>query len=247
MTLSGTAGATTAVVTQIAPMNGTTFNVAVSGMTGDGTVIADIGAGTATDLAGNATAASTSSDNMVNFISAPPIITEGASVAVTMSQNSTPTPFSLTLNATDANGDPLTWSILTPATHGTAGAAAGPANASAISYTPLANYYGADTFVVQVSDGALTDSITVNVTIVRGTFTLFLPVMRLTGTPDLVVTGYQPGSQQERVRGRRAGRGARDGDQPGQRGRRRRSGSTCISTRPARRRPRTRSGTRAAA
>ena len=42
VTLSGTAGATTAIVTQIAPNDGTTYNVAVSGMTGDGTVTASI-------------------------------------------------------------------------------------------------------------------------------------------------------------------------------------------------------------
>ena len=54
VTLSGTAGATTAVVTG----SGTTYNVAVSGMTGSGTVIADIAAGKAHDSAGNANAAS---------------------------------------------------------------------------------------------------------------------------------------------------------------------------------------------
>ena len=44
VTLGGTAGATTAVVTG----SGTTYNVAVSGMTLDGTVIASIAAGVAT-------------------------------------------------------------------------------------------------------------------------------------------------------------------------------------------------------
>ena len=43
VTLSGTAGATTATVSEIAPNNGTTYNVAVSGMTGSGTVIATVG------------------------------------------------------------------------------------------------------------------------------------------------------------------------------------------------------------
>ena len=67
VTLSGTAGATTATVTEIAPNNGTTYNVAVSGMTAPGTVIATIGASVATDVAGNANAASTSTDNTVDF------------------------------------------------------------------------------------------------------------------------------------------------------------------------------------
>ena len=67
MTLGGTAGATTAVVTQIAPNNNTTYNVAVSGMTGSGTVIATVGAGVAQDAASNGNAASTSTDNSVTY------------------------------------------------------------------------------------------------------------------------------------------------------------------------------------
>ena len=63
VTLGGTAGATTAIVTG----SGTTYNVAVSGMTSDGTVIASIAAGVAHDAAGNASVASTSTDNVVTF------------------------------------------------------------------------------------------------------------------------------------------------------------------------------------
>ena len=67
VTLSGTAGATTAHVTEIAPFDGTTFSVAVDGMTGPGSVIATIAAGVAQDAAGNSNAASTSTDNVVTF------------------------------------------------------------------------------------------------------------------------------------------------------------------------------------
>ena len=63
VTLSGTAGATTATVTG----SGTTYNVAVSGMTGSGTVIASLAAGVAHDAAGNANTASTSTDNTVTY------------------------------------------------------------------------------------------------------------------------------------------------------------------------------------
>jgi uncharacterized repeat protein (TIGR01451 family) len=62
--LSGTAGATTAVVSG----SGTTYNVAVSGMTTNGTVIASIAAGVATNAGGKANTASTSMDNAVTFI-----------------------------------------------------------------------------------------------------------------------------------------------------------------------------------
>ena len=67
VTLGGTAGATTDTVTEIAPNNGTTYNVAVSGMTGSGTVIASIAAGVAHDGATNPNEASTSSDNEVTY------------------------------------------------------------------------------------------------------------------------------------------------------------------------------------
>ena len=67
VTLSGSAGATTAVITQIAPNNGTTFNVDVSGMTDVGTVIASIPANMVQDSNGKFNIASTSSDNSVTY------------------------------------------------------------------------------------------------------------------------------------------------------------------------------------
>jgi large repetitive protein len=71
ITLSGTANATTAVITG----SGTTYNVAVSGMSGSGTVIATIAAGAATDAAGNENTASTSTDNTVTYDNTAPILT----------------------------------------------------------------------------------------------------------------------------------------------------------------------------
>jgi hypothetical protein len=63
VTLGGSAGATTATVSG----GPTVFNVAVSGMTANGTVTASIAAGVATDAAGNPNTASTSQDNSVVF------------------------------------------------------------------------------------------------------------------------------------------------------------------------------------
>ncbi|EFO81720.1 Immunoglobulin I-set domain protein [Oscillochloris trichoides DG-6] len=93
-----------------------------------------------------------------------PVITEGTSVNVTMSEDGNPTAFALTLNASDADGDTLTWEIATPAANGSAGAS-GTGTSKAITYTPTSNYNGSDSFVVRVSDGSLSDTITVNVTI----------------------------------------------------------------------------------
>ena len=67
VTLAGTAGATTAIVTETAPNNGTTYNVAVSGLTGAGTVTVSLEAGQVSDLAGNENTASTTSDATVTF------------------------------------------------------------------------------------------------------------------------------------------------------------------------------------
>ena len=114
----------------------------------------------------------------VGAVNDAPVITEGASINVTMSEDGSITPFSLTLHATDVDGDTLTWSISTPAGHGTA-SAIGTGTSKAISYTPTLNYIGSDSFDVQVSDGnGGTDTITVNVTIsaVEPTsFNLFFP------------------------------------------------------------------------
>jgi CSLREA domain-containing protein len=52
-----------------------TYTVTVSGMTGSGTVIAAVNAGAATDIFGNTSAASTSTDNTVTFSPATPVVT----------------------------------------------------------------------------------------------------------------------------------------------------------------------------
>jgi hypothetical protein len=67
VTLTGTAVPVTAVITETAPNNGTTYDVAVSGMTGSGTVIASIAAGVAADAAGNLNSPGSSTDNTVTW------------------------------------------------------------------------------------------------------------------------------------------------------------------------------------
>ena len=61
-------GALTAVVSGTGPI----YNVAVSGMTGTGTVVVNVLAGAATDAAGNASLASTSTDNAVTYNASTP-------------------------------------------------------------------------------------------------------------------------------------------------------------------------------
>src|SRR5437879_7036730 len=73
VTLSGTAGGTKTVTVRRGP---STYNVAVSGMTTSGTVLASIPAGVASDAAGNLNTASTSTDNSVTFTFVSPIVLE---------------------------------------------------------------------------------------------------------------------------------------------------------------------------
>jgi len=94
-----------------------------------------------------------------------PEITEGASVNVTMSQDGNPTPFALTLHATDAEGDTVYWNIVSYPEHGLANVT-GTGTSKSISYTPQTGYFGSDNFIVQIDDGrGLSDTITVNVQI----------------------------------------------------------------------------------
>src|SRR5207302_8913742 len=66
-TSSRTANATVANVSEIAPTDGTHFNVGIEGMTQSGTVIADIPAGAAHDSAGNNNTIGTFTDHTVTF------------------------------------------------------------------------------------------------------------------------------------------------------------------------------------
>ena len=65
VTLGGTAGVGSATVTVTG--GGATYNIAVSGITSDGTVTADVPADSAEDSAGNGNTASTSTDNTVTL------------------------------------------------------------------------------------------------------------------------------------------------------------------------------------
>jgi uncharacterized repeat protein (TIGR01451 family) len=127
-----------------------------------------------------------------------PVITQPDPQVVTMSQNGAPNPFSLALDATDADGDTLTWSIFTPAAHGTA-TASGTGYSKSIGYTPDTDYVGADSFVVRVSDGRLGDAtLTVNVTVevsyirVTGTVSMQGRVTRAGVPVTLTGTAYGP-------------------------------------------------------
>lgn len=63
-------------------------------------------------------------------------------------------------NDSDANGDTLTITGASAASHGTVGV-----NGGFVTYAPDANYFGSDSFTYTISDGTETDTATVNVTV----------------------------------------------------------------------------------
>ena len=75
--------------------SGTTYNVAVSGMTGNGTVIATVAAGVAQDAAGNANTASTSTDNTVTYDVTPPTVTINQAAGQADPTNASPINFTV--------------------------------------------------------------------------------------------------------------------------------------------------------
>ena len=95
--ISGTApGTKTATVTG----SGGNYNVAVTGMTGSGTVIATIAAGVAQDAALNANLASTSTDNTVTFDTVPPSVTINQAAGQPDPTNNSPINFTVVFSET---------------------------------------------------------------------------------------------------------------------------------------------------
>ena len=120
---------------------------------------------TATDAGtpGQETASASSSWTLVE--NTPPVISEGASTSTSMDEDGSPTPFDLTLHASDIDLDVISWSILSQPVSGTASVTGNDLLAS-VYYTPTTNYNGSHSFTVQTSDGkGGTDTITVNVTV----------------------------------------------------------------------------------
>ena len=126
VTLSGTAGATTATVTG----SGTTYNVAVTGMVRTGTVIATIAANVAQDAAGNKNSASTSTDNIITFntCTAPSITAQPISNGSTFTYGDTPNPSFSVSTSGDVSG--YQWQLLTTASGATWSDISGATSAS---------------------------------------------------------------------------------------------------------------------
>jgi subtilase family serine protease len=125
VTLGGTAGGTPVALATNPSGDRKTYNVAVSGMTGEGTVTASVAAGVAHDAAGNGNTASTSSDNLVTYTMSPPIVAGAVindgnaqrsmvdGLTVTFSQIVTIDAGAFDVERIDTGGGPVTVAVVT--------------------------------------------------------------------------------------------------------------------------------------
>ncbi|MBT5909115.1 MAG: cadherin-like domain-containing protein, partial [Opitutae bacterium] len=113
-----------------------------------------------------------------------PEITQGAGPLVVSMQEDNASSWSApNLNATDVDiGGTLIWSVSGAAANGIATISGSGLTPSTFTYVPHLNYFGSDSFVVQVSDGALTDSITVKVQVIPGPSPIFSASVNGAGT-----------------------------------------------------------------
>ncbi|MFT3893179.1 MAG: sortase [Anaerolineales bacterium] len=151
-TSSAAPGTLVGTVTNTGPA---TYNVAVTGMTGNGTVVASIAAGVATDTSGNGNTASSSIDNTVTYDNTRPIVAIGTPVPTTTVTG--PADFAVTVTgATTIN---LTNADVTLNTTGTATAATitvtngGTANPT----VTLSGITGNGTITITIAAGVASD------------------------------------------------------------------------------------------
>ncbi|MFT5663928.1 MAG: hypothetical protein ACI9JR_001319 [Gammaproteobacteria bacterium] len=134
-------------------------NVTFTASTGAGT---DSFTYTMQDTAGSQ---STATVTVTVTSNATPVIVHGP-LTVDMDEDSLPNQFAApTISATDAESDTLIWSLGSEASDGEAMVIGTDVSSPTVSYTPDLNFNGTDSFVVQVSDGTSSASITVSVNV----------------------------------------------------------------------------------
>ena len=196
VTLSGSAvgGTTTANVTG----SGTIYNIAVSGMTGDGIVTASLLAGVASDVAGNISLASTSTDNTVTYDTAGPTVTIDQSIGQTDPTNSSTINFTVVFSEVVSNfasGD--------VALSGTAGPTTAVVTGGPTTYNvAVSGMTGNGTVIATINAGVATDeagngntaststdnTVTYDTTAPIVTIGAPVPASTITGPADFAVT-----------------------------------------------------------
>ena len=150
VTLSGTAGATTAVVAGA----GTTYTVTVTGMTANGTVIASLNAGVASDAYGNTSSASTSADNTVTIADPVPTVTINQAVGQVDPTGTSPILFDVVFSETVTGF--VTGDV---SLSGTAGATTATVSGAGTTYSVSVSGMTANgTVIAAINAGVATDS-----------------------------------------------------------------------------------------
>jgi RHS repeat-associated protein/uncharacterized repeat protein (TIGR01451 family) len=172
--VSGSSGGTSAGLSgaTLPPGSGNTLRLSVPVNVAAGLQVASL-----VNLASASSAVSpmvTASDSSARPNQAP--VAEPASISVTGNGSA-----QITLQASDADNDPLTFHIVTPPAHGSLSG-----TAPALTYTPSPGYSGSDSFSFRASDGVL-DSATVSVSV-----TVTAPINRAPVITSPAVTAATP-------------------------------------------------------
>ena len=97
--------------------------------------------------------------NIIAVNDAGPVFTNGQTQNLSTNEDQ---PLSAQIAATDVDGDELTFSLITTPQHG----AAVITTTGSLTYTPTADFNGDDTLTIQISDGLINTTATINVDII---------------------------------------------------------------------------------
>ncbi|MES2371327.1 MAG: gliding motility-associated C-terminal domain-containing protein [Bacteroidota bacterium] len=189
-----TSGATTATIASVSPVSGSIIDVTVNGISGNGTLRLDLKSiGTAiTDAVGKTTAGGFASGETYTINQSVLSFPAGSAQTLALCVGAaTPTSLDnmLRVNGAD-NGLLLTWTVISGPSHGTLNGFAATATVtgaetmpSALSYLATNGYTGTDAFTIQVSDGIVTATASVAVTVNA------LPVVTITSSQGTILCG----------------------------------------------------------
>ena len=195
VTLSGTAGGPPVVsqITNAGDADPTTFDVEVTGMTTDGTVIADVGPGVAADLAGNVNSMATATDNMVLWVEPPLTVTVDQAPGQADPTMTSPIRFRVVFSEPVTDFDDLADVDLSASTAGGTLTAvisdAGDVDAATYIVSVSGMTFGG-TVVVSVPPGAATNGVNLSAQSISNDNTVLwtTPPLTITVPADIVVT-----------------------------------------------------------
>ncbi|MCW3005154.1 MAG: hypothetical protein JWQ20_4452, partial [Conexibacter sp.] len=189
-----TSGATTGTIASVSAATGTVIDVTVNGISGNGTVRLDFkttGTGI-TDAAGNTPVSGFNAGETYTINQSILSFPAGSTQTLTLCVgNGTPTSLNNMLRVAGGdNGQTLTWTIITNPSNGTLNGfpatttiTGTPTTPTGLSYLATNGYTGTDAFTVQVSDGVVTATASVTVTVNA------LPIVTIAAAQGTILCG----------------------------------------------------------